>query len=38
MCLEKIAVLHFFQQVFIEGVLCADTVPDAGDAKVSQQA
>ena len=28
----------FFQQVFTEGVLCADTVPDAGDAKVSKKA
>lgn len=39
MCLEKLAILYsFLQQAFIEGVLCADTVPDAGDAKVSKQA
>lgn len=37
--LRKIAIVcSFFQQVFTEGVLCADTVPDAGDAKVSKKA
>lgn len=30
--------VRFLQQVFIEGVLCADSVPVAGDAKVSKQA
>jgi hypothetical protein len=36
--LKRIAILSsFFQQVFIEGVVCADTVLGTGNAKVSKQ-